>query len=242
MTLNFADVSVWYCCQAYTPAADAPRRQPPATTTPSAWAPVRGADLAPLGFVARASGDRRHRVVRSSYPASAFRRSSERACPPCCVDGFDVILCSRGAVAGAPRRWSRPGMTLVLMALGRHELWQQFPDHAATPVRPSTPATLQIITPAPNSRTGTDASGCRLRLDHAHLVPAHAGRRDPCGPTKATSTCRSTVSLSRCRQQLTDPLPLLRSREAHRRSRVRRVRSPAVRGSGSRSRDVHPPP
>ena len=37
--------------------------------------------------------------------------------------------------------------------------------------RPSTPATLQILTPAPNTTTGTDVD-LRLKLLHAEVVPA----------------------------------------------------------------------
>jgi hypothetical protein len=37
--------------------------------------------------------------------------------------------------------------------------------------RPSTPATLQIVSPAPNARTGTTVD-VHLRLDNAHVVPA----------------------------------------------------------------------
>jgi hypothetical protein len=37
--------------------------------------------------------------------------------------------------------------------------------------RPGTPATLQILTPAPNAVTGSTVD-LRLRLRHAHVVPA----------------------------------------------------------------------
>jgi hypothetical protein len=37
--------------------------------------------------------------------------------------------------------------------------------------RPPTSATLQILTPAPNQRTGTGVD-VTLKLDHAHVVPA----------------------------------------------------------------------
>jgi hypothetical protein len=40
-----------------------------------------------------------------------------------------------------------------------------------SPARPSTTATLQILAPAPNERTGPNVP-VRLRLDHAHVVPA----------------------------------------------------------------------
>jgi len=36
--------------------------------------------------------------------------------------------------------------------------------------RPTTDATLQIVSPAPNARTGADVS-VKMRLDNAHLAP-----------------------------------------------------------------------
>jgi hypothetical protein len=41
---------------------------------------------------------------------------------------------------------------------------------AAAAGRPPTPATLQIVSPAPNSRTGPSVD-VTMRLDHAHLAP-----------------------------------------------------------------------
>jgi hypothetical protein len=100
-------------------------------------------------------------------------------------------------------------MTLVLMALAVTNCGSSSPDRAATPVRPSTPATLQIITPAPNSRTGTRVR-VSLRLDHAHLVPATqvGGILRPDEGHIHLSLDGQLVAMP---SQLTDPLPLLRA-------------------------------
>jgi hypothetical protein len=98
-------------------------------------------------------------------------------------------------------------MTLVMMALAVTNCGNSSSDRAATPVRPSTRATLQIITPAPNSHTGTRVR-VSLRLDHAHLVPATrvGGILRPDEGHIHLSLDGQLVAMP---SQLTDPLPLL---------------------------------
>jgi hypothetical protein len=82
-------------------------------------------------------------------------------------------------------------------------------DRAATPDRPSTPATLQIVAPAPNSHTGTRVR-VSLALAGAHLAPA-AQVGGILRPDEGHIHLLLDGQLVAMPSQLIDPLPLLRA-------------------------------
>jgi hypothetical protein len=72
---------------------------------------------------------------------------------------------------GSAARWQTLAAVAAVSLLGASGCTGSSPSSASTPERPSTPATLQIVAPAPNELT-TRRVVARLRLAHAHLVPA----------------------------------------------------------------------
>jgi hypothetical protein len=79
-------------------------------------------------------------------------------------------------VAGPPRRAIVPAIVpaIVLCALGVFAATGCSSSSSrgdAPSARPTTSATLQIVSPAPNERTGTTVD-VRLRLDDARVVPS----------------------------------------------------------------------
>jgi hypothetical protein len=64
-----------------------------------------------------------------------------------------------------------PGRWTALLAIGALLVPLAAACGGSGSGRPSTPATLQILAPAPNAETGPNVD-LRLKLDHAQVVPA----------------------------------------------------------------------
>ena len=105
----------------------------------------------------------------------AFVSSSDRACPPCCDDRFGESY----ALAVQARSWFRGSLPLIACTAAAALIIAgcgsssspsaSAPGSSASP-RPATPATLEILSPAPNARTASTVD-VELHLTRAHLVP-----------------------------------------------------------------------
>ena len=168
---------------------------------------------------------------------SRFAGHSTAPVPRAASIGCRDHMLSRCRHAGAPGGGSRPGVTLVLMALAVTNCGSSSSDRAATRGAAVDPgdtadhhARSQLAHRDPRRRVAP-ARTRSPRLPHADRWDPAAGRR-PHPPVARRSVGRHAVAADR-------PPPVAPRRESHRRSRVRRVRPPAVRGSGRRGRDVH---